>query len=106
MILDDFVSKISTMLLSLIEGEKDIDILSKMAFSLSIEDIIDRITNVYGVFLNTLKIYPVEKLQAGEDPETMALAILSKRNEFRALDNVSIYKINQRMTPEIFTGNV
>ncbi len=46
MILDEFVSKISTMLLSLIEGEKDIDILSKMAFSLSIEDIIDRITNV------------------------------------------------------------
>jgi hypothetical protein len=36
----------------------------------------------------------------------MALAILSKRNEFRALENVSIYKINQRMTPEIFTGNV
>jgi len=34
--LDEFISKIATMLLSLLEGEQDIEILQKMAFSLSI----------------------------------------------------------------------
>jgi len=52
--LDEFISKISTMLLSLLEGEQDLEILTKMSFSLSIEDLKNRIVNVYGVFLHSM----------------------------------------------------
>jgi len=42
------------MLLSLLEGEQDLEILTKMSFSLSIEDLKNRIVNVYGVFLHSM----------------------------------------------------
>lgn len=64
--LDGFISKISTMLLSLLEGEQDVFILDKMDFSLSFEDIKNRILDVYGVFLITIELYPLDKLQPGE----------------------------------------
>jgi hypothetical protein len=63
--LDEFISKIATMLVSLLEGELDFEILQKMAFSLSIEDMKERLVNVFGVFLHKLKLYPVNLLEPG-----------------------------------------
>jgi len=54
------------MLLSLLEGEQDVFILDKMDFSLSLEDIKNRILDVYGVFLITVELYPINKLEAKE----------------------------------------
>jgi len=48
---DEFISKIATMLISLLEGEKDVEILQKMAFSLTIDDMKERLLNVFGGFL-------------------------------------------------------
>lgn len=59
------MGKISTMLLSLLEGEQDDEILQKMAFSLSLDDVLNRILNVYGVFLHVLKLFPRDKLKEG-----------------------------------------
>lgn len=53
------------MLLSLLEGEQDDEILQKMAFSLSLDDVLNRILNVYGVFLHVLKLFPRDKLKEG-----------------------------------------
>ena len=47
------------MLLSLLEGELDLEILQKMAFSLSLPDIKDRILNVFGVFLHQMGLFPI-----------------------------------------------
>ena len=56
--LDEFVSKIATMLTSLLEGPTDVEILSKMDFSLQIPDLKNRMLNVFGVFLRELEIFP------------------------------------------------
>jgi hypothetical protein len=72
--LDGFISKISTTLWSLLEGEQDVFILDKMDFSLSFEDIKNRILDVYGVFLITIELYPLDKLQPGEEPEVTMLS--------------------------------
>lgn len=48
---DEFISKIATMLVSLLEGEKDLEILAKMSFSITMDDMKDRLLNVFGVFL-------------------------------------------------------
>lgn len=63
--LDEFIAKIATMLVSLLEGEQDLEILTKMQFSLTIEDLKERLLNVFGVFLNEHKLYPKECLEAG-----------------------------------------
>ena len=68
-VLDEFISKIATMLVSLLEGEQDIEILSKMAFSISVEDLKERLVNVIGVFLHKLKLYPVNLLEPGQSPD-------------------------------------
>jgi hypothetical protein len=52
------------MLISLLEGEKDIEILQKMAFSLTIDDLKERLLNVFGGFLITLKMFPLTHLTA------------------------------------------
>jgi hypothetical protein len=77
-----------------------------MAFSLSIEDIKNRILNVYGVFLNCMQLYPINKLQAGQSSEMTMLSELSKDNNYNALEEVSLNKILKRMTTEIFNGNI
>ena len=64
-VLDEFISKIATMLVSLLEGEQDIEILQKMSFSLSVEDLKERLVNVFGVFLHQLKLFPLNKLEKG-----------------------------------------
>lgn len=63
--MDEYLSKISVILLSLLEGEEDTEICSKMAFSISIEDIKDRMLNVFGVFLHSIKLFPLTKLKEG-----------------------------------------
>lgn len=61
------------MLVSILEGEQDLEILQKMAFSLSIEDMKERLLNVFGVFLHKLKLYPITLLEAGQSPENTPL---------------------------------
>ena len=63
--MDEYLSKISVILLSLLEGEEDTEICQKMAFSISIEDIKDRMLNVFGVFLHSIKLFPITKLKEG-----------------------------------------
>ena len=77
--MDEFLSKISVILLSLLEGEEDFEICSKMAFSISIEDIKDRMLNVFGVFLHSIKLFPITKLKEGQN-ETTPLKVLSVEN--------------------------
>lgn len=72
-VLDEFISKIATMLLSLLEGEKDIEILQKMSFSLSIEDLKERLVNVFGNFLHKLKLYPLNLIEPGLRPDEVPL---------------------------------
>lgn len=61
-VLDGFISKIATMLVSLLEGELDIEIIQKMSFSLSGDDLKERLLNVFGRFLHKLKLYPTDQL--------------------------------------------
>jgi hypothetical protein len=63
--LDGFISKIATMLVSLLEGEQDMEILQKMSFSLSADDLKDRLVNVFGCFLHKIGLYPITMLQPG-----------------------------------------
>jgi hypothetical protein len=105
-VLDEFISKIATMLVSLLEGESDFEILQKMAFSLSIEDMKERLVNVFGVFLHKLKLYPVNLLELGQSPESTPLNQLSKARDHNCLANVSINKIKLRMKRDSFEGNI
>jgi hypothetical protein len=77
-----------------------------MAFSLSIEDIKNRILNVYGVFLHCMQLFPINKLAEGQQVEMTMLSELSKDNNFNVLEEVSLNKILKRMTTEIFNGNI
>lgn len=56
--LDEFIQKIATMIVSLLEGEEDIEILQRMNFSLQISDLKNRMLNVFGNFLLNLKLFP------------------------------------------------
>ena len=60
--LDEFIQKIATMIVSLLEGEEDIEILQRMNFSLQISDLKDRMLNVFGNFLIKLKLFPYHQL--------------------------------------------
>ena len=46
------------MIVSLLEGEEDIEILQRMNFSLQISDLKNRMLNVFGNFLIKLKLFP------------------------------------------------
>ena len=59
-VLDEFITKIATMLTSLLEGEEDLEILQRMNFSLQIDDLKDRMLNVFGNFLIKLEIFPMK----------------------------------------------
>ena len=92
------------MLLSLLEGEQDVVILDKMDFSLSIEDIKNRILDVYGNFLVSIELYPLEKLEPGEDPSVTMLSALSKRCDFNVLQHTSLNKVNRKFNSSVFEG--
>lgn len=106
--LDAFISNIAAMLLSLLEGELDIEILQKMSFSLQMPDIKDRILNVFGMFLQQLNLFPKYIIEKGDDDEDSQplLAKLSEKHGGNVLANVSINKINNKMTTEVFEGCV
>ena len=53
---DEFISKIMTMLTSLLEGKEDIDILTNMSSCLVPPDLKSRMLNVFGKFLQTDEI--------------------------------------------------
>ena len=57
-VLDEFIQKMATMIISLLEGEEDIEILQRMNFSLQIEDLKNRMLNVFGKFLVNIKLFP------------------------------------------------
>lgn len=57
-VLDEFIQKIATMIVSLLEGEEDVEILQRMNFSLQISDLKNRMLNVFGNFLINLKLFP------------------------------------------------
>lgn len=61
-ILDEFIQKIATMVVSLLEGEEDVEILQRMNFSLQVSDLKNRMLNVFGNFLIKLKLFPVHQL--------------------------------------------
>ena len=104
--LDEFISKIATMLVSLLEGEQDLEILQKMSFSLSAEDLKERFLNVFGRFLHRLKLFPVNKLSKEQMPETTPLAVLSKQHDNNCLSAVSINKINRKLVRDSFEDNI
>jgi len=104
--LDAFIQKIATMLLSLLEGGEDIEILQKMAFSLSINDMKDRMVNVFGNFLVKIDLMPKGRLPTGEDYGSMPLSKLSKEGGGNILANVQVNKINSMLNKDSFEGNV
>jgi len=57
-VLDEFIQKIATMVVSLLEGEEDVEILQRMNFSLQFSDLKNRMLNVFGNFLIKLKLFP------------------------------------------------
>ena len=77
-----------------------------MAFSLSFEDLKERLVNVFGVFLHQLKLYPVNLLEPGETPEHTPLNQLSKARDNNCLASVSINKIKRRISRDSFEGNI
>lgn len=105
-VLDEFISKIATMLVSLLEGEQDLEILQKMSFSLSVEDLKERLVNVFGLFLHRLKLYPLNKLSEGQTPENTPLINISKANDSNCLASVSLNKIQLRLTRDSFEDNI
>ena len=102
-VMDEFLSKISVILLSLLEGEEDIEICQKMAFSISIEDIKDRMLNVFGVFLHSIKLFPVTKLKDDQDENT-PLKVLSVENSNNFLSDVSVNRVNRKLKGDSFDG--
>jgi hypothetical protein len=51
-----------------------LEILGKMAFSLTIEDIKDRMLNVFGTFIHAHKVYPKKLLESGQTPDKISLS--------------------------------
>lgn len=96
-VLDEFISKMATVFVSLLEGEQDLEIISKMAFSLQIEDLKERLVNVFGVFLHKLKLFPVNHLEPGQTPENTPLSKVSKAKDNNCLSEISINKIKNRI---------
>ena len=74
-----------------------------MAFSISIEDIKDRMLNVFGVFLHSIKLFPVTKLKEDQD-ETTPLKTLSIENSNNFLSDVSVNRITRKLSGDSFDG--
>ena len=70
------------------------------------DDLKERLLTVFGVFLHTKKLFPLEFLQDGQTPENTTLAQLSKQREYNALQNVSLNKIKSRIQRDDFGGSI
>lgn len=77
-----------------------------MSFSLSAEDLKERLVNVFGSFLHKLKLFPLNKLTKEQAIENTPLNILSKQHEHNCMASVSINKINFRLTRDSFEDNI
>lgn len=56
--LDEFIEKITLLLLSLLEGAENSVILTRMANTIMFNAVKDRMVNVFGKFLHRLDIFP------------------------------------------------
>lgn len=101
-VLDEFITKIATLLTSLLEGEEDLEILSRMNFALHIDDLKNRMLNVFGNFLIKLDIFPIKDW----DSSDKNLSTLSKENNGNVLNNVSVNKVTSRLVNTSFDGNI
>ena len=95
-VLDEFIQKIATMIVSLLEGEEDIDILQRMTFSLQIGDMKNRMLNVFGNFLVKLKLFP-EAAMPKEGQDAVNLAKMSEKHNGEVLKSVSSNRITSRL---------
>lgn len=59
--------------------------------------------NVFGVFLHSIKLFPVTKLKEDQD-ETTPLKILSIENSNNFLSDVSVNRINRKLSGDSFDG--
>jgi hypothetical protein len=59
--------------------------------------------NVFGVFLHTIKLFPVTKLKDDQDENT-PLKILSVENSNNFLSDVSVNRINRKLKGDSFDG--
>ena len=92
------------MLTSLLEGAEDVDILQKMAFSLQIPDLKNRMLNVFGAFLKEHEIFP---RVPDEELRDSPLSILSNEsNDFNFLAPISLNKVDARIKRDSFTGAI
>ena len=87
--LDDFISKIATMLTSLVEGSEDTEIIGKMCFSLQIGDLKNRMLNVFGNYLDEIGMYP----DVDEEDDNKPTSTHSEKCEYNFLGKVSMSKI-------------
>ena len=102
-LVDEFISKIATMLTSLLEGEEDTEILSKMSFSLQMSDLKDRMLNVFGTYLREIDMYPPLGEDDDEDKPT------SKHSEAHGhnfLSSVSMTRVEAQLVGESFEGSI
>lgn len=91
------------MLVSLLEGEKDTEILGKMSFSLTFDDLKDRLLRVFGVFLNQHKSFPTHLQEPGQKLDLPALSKLHGNN---CLASISLTRIKNRLNRDSFEGNI
>lgn len=77
-----------------------------MSFSLSVEDLKERLLNVFGNFLHKLKLYPLNLIQPGQRPESVPLNFLSQANKDNCLAAVSINRIRAKLQRDSFEGNI
>ena len=98
-ILDEFISKIATMLTSLLEGEEDMEILSRMNFSLDVPDLKNRMLNVFGNYLKEIKMYPTLGEDDDEDEQTSSL---SEKHQFNFLMSISSTKLDNGLKSDSF----
>lgn len=105
-VLDEFIQKIATMIVSLLEGEEDIDILQKMNFSLQVGDLKNRMLNVFGVFIINLKLFPMHLLTKEQQKEDINLAKLSKKFNGNFLASLSVNRVSSRLHKGSFDSNI
>ena len=88
-VLDEFISKIATMLTSLLEGEEDIEILQKMNFSLQPSDMKNRMLNVFGMFLKEIGLYPKLPQRALASPKNSKIILKDTQHDLKLIPKIS-----------------
>ena len=101
--LDEFISKIATMLTSLLEGEEDKAMLERMGFCLQITDLKKRLLNVFGCFIKGLGIFP----KLPDEQQGLPLSSLStEENDYNILGPISLSRVTAGLSSGSFDGPV